>query len=96
MVMMTGSDDPAFAAALEAASARLHLLHGELLDAHPVLRGNLSIAGMLVGYGLGSFVGNGMTDDQIVAHVLGIVANIRKTFGGVGVAEAPDDDVNVH
>ena len=91
---MADPQDPTFAAALDAASARLQLLHGELLDAHPPLRGNLSIPGMLVGYGLGSFVGNGMTDDQIVAQVLVIVTNIRRTLGAA--ATAPPDDVITH
>jgi hypothetical protein len=91
---MPAPEDPSFATALDAASARLHLLHGELLDAHPALRGNLSIPGMLVGYGLGSFVGNGMTDDQIVAQVLVIVANIRRTLGAE--VPPPPDDVEVH
>ena len=65
------------------------------------MRGNLSIPGTLVGYGLGSFVASGLSDEQIVAHVLCMIANIRQTFGDVPkAAEAAHDeaadDVNVH
>lgn len=95
MVTMTGPDDPAFPGALNEASKRLQRLHTELLDAHPSMRGNLSIPGMLVGYGLGSFVANGLSDDQIVAHVLGMIGNIRRTFGEV--PKVPEsDDASVH
>ncbi len=59
---------------------RVQELHERLHDTYPVLQGNLSIPGM-VGHGLGAFVANGMSDDQIVAHVLGIVRHIRQTVG---------------
>jgi len=89
---MTGPDDPEFPGALNEASERLQRLHAELLDAHPSMRGNLSIPGMLVGYGLGSFVASGLTDEQIVAHVMGMIGNIRQTFGAVVKDVLPDDE----
>lgn len=107
---MTGPDDPEFARSMCAASARVQELHGELHDAHPPFRGNLAIPGIFLGHGLGSFVANGMPNDQIVAHVLAIVAQIRQTASVVANvqssadapsnADAPDvgtpDDVTVH
>jgi hypothetical protein len=39
---------------------------------------------MFVGHGLGAFVANGMTDDQIVEHVLDIATHIRQTLGQAG------------
>jgi hypothetical protein len=75
---MTGPDDPEFTRVMGEASARIQALHAELLDAYPMLRGNLSVPGMFIGHGLGSFVANGMPDDQIVVHVLGIAAQIRE------------------
>ena len=77
---MTDPDDPEVARALQEASARVQELHGELLAAYPALRGTLAIPGMLVGQGLGSFVANGMSADQIVGHVLAIVAEIRQAL----------------
>ncbi len=85
---MTTPDDPEFVHQLGEASARVEALHAELLAAYPALRGNLSIPGMLVGHGLGSFVANGMPDDQIVARVLAIAAQIRQTLGKL--RSAPD------
>lgn len=90
---MTKPDDPEFARQLGDAEVRLRALHVELCDACPALRGNLSIPGMLVGHGLGVFVANGMRDDEIVTHVLTIVAQIRQSLGQ---SEARDDDAIVH
>jgi len=92
---MTNQADPEFSRQLDEAGARVQALHAELLDAYPALRGNLSIPGMLVGHGLGSFVGNGMPDDQIVAHVLTIVAQIRQALGALQ-SDAADDGATVH
>lgn len=96
---MSGSDDPAFVEALSAANERVQQLYAELHDAYPPFRGNLAISGVFVGYGLGAFVANGMPDDQIVAHVLDIVAQIRQSFGTVqpeAPDDAPDDSSTVH
>jgi len=90
---MTSLDDPGFAGALNDASARFEALHAELLDAHPTFRGNLAIPGMLVGYGLGSFVANGMSDDDIVTHVLVIVSQIRRA---IETTVTQDDGAAVH
>lgn len=90
---MTPPMDPDFARSLDEASARAQALHAELLEAYPALRGNLSIPGMFVGQGLGSFVANGLPDDEIVAHVLTIVGQIRQVLGKLNV---PDDDATVH
>lgn len=49
---------------------------------------------MLVGYGLGSFVANGLPDNQIVAHVLTIVAQIRQKFGKLQTDATDDDTVH--
>lgn len=68
---------------------RAQALHDELLGAYPALRGNLSIPGMFVGYGLGSFVANGLEDDEIVAHVRALVGQIR---GVAGKVNGQDDD----
>lgn len=94
---MTDPDNPEFANQIAEASTRVQALHAELLDAYPALQGNLSISGMLVGYGLGGFVANGLSDDQIVTHVLTIVAQIRHAHGKLqSEAAAQDDDVTVH
>ena len=92
---MTSPDDPEFARSLGEASARIQALHAELHDTYPALRGSLAIPGAFVGHGLGSFVANVMPDDQIVTHVLTIVAQIRQSLGKVQ-SEAPDDDATVH
>jgi len=60
------------------ATQRLRELHTELLASHLTLRGTLALPGVLVGYGLGAFVANGMTDDQLIRHVLSIVSQIRQ------------------
>lgn len=73
-------DDLEIKSVLLKASPRIEKLHAELRDAYPALRGTLAIPGMLVGHGLGAFVANGMTDDQIVVHVLVIVAQIRQAL----------------
>lgn len=73
-------DDPEVSRSLREAGPRVEALHAELFDAYPALRGSLAIPGMLVGHGLGSFVANGMTDDQIVAQCLFIVAQIRQAL----------------
>jgi hypothetical protein len=72
-------------AALLGASPRVEKLHAELIAAYPALRGTLAIPGMLVGHGLGAFVANGMTNDQIVEHVLVIVAQIRQALSELQV-----------
>jgi len=64
--------------ALQEASVRVEELRVELRAAYPALRGTLAIPGVFIGHSLGSFVANGMTDDQIVAHVLGVVAELRQ------------------
>jgi hypothetical protein len=76
-------DDPEVARSLQEAAARVETIRAELVDAFPALRGTLAISGMLVGHGLGHFVANGMTDDQIVAQVLSITAEIRRTLGQI-------------
>ena len=73
-------DDPDVARSLQQAAAQVEALHGELYDAHPALRDSLAIPGMLMGHGLGVFVASGLTDDQIVAHVLDIVCQVRKAL----------------
>lgn len=94
---MTGPDDPEFARQLGEASTRVQALHTELLDAYPALAGNMSIPGMLVGHGLGSFVANGLPDDQIVTHVLTIVGQIRQSLSKLRPEIATsDDDATVH
>ena len=94
---MTSPDDPGFARQLGEASTRVQALHAELIDAYPALAGNLSIPGMLVGHGLGSFVANGMPDDQIVTHVLTVVGQIRQALGKLRPEIATSvDDSTVH
>lgn len=78
------SPGPEFARVMAEATTLVQELHAKLLDTYPVLQGNLSIPGMLVGHGLGAFVANGMTNDQIVEHVLDIVEHIRQTVGQAG------------
>ena len=80
---MTAPDDPDVARSLQEAASRVEALYAELYDAHPVLRNSLAIPGMLVGHGLGAFVASGLTDDQIVAHVLDIVSQIRSALAKV-------------
>jgi hypothetical protein len=90
-------DDPEFARQLGEASARVQALHGDLHDAYPALKGNLSIPGMLVGQGLAMFVANGLSDDQIVTHVLTIVSEIRQALSKLRPELAvPDDDATRH
>ncbi len=89
------SPGPEFARVMAEATKLVQELHERLHDTYPVLQGNLSIPGMLVGHGLGAFVANGMSDDQIVAHVLGIVRHIRQTVGSAREG-SPDDDDTVH
>lgn len=85
---MTPPDDPEVDRSLLEASPRIAALHAELVDAYPALRGSLAVPGMLVGHGLGVFVANGLTDDQIVAHVLVIVAQVRQTLVGLKESSA--------
>ena len=73
-------NDPESAAALSEAGSRVHDLEAELREAFPVFQGNLAISGVFVGHGLGAFVANGLSDDQIVGHVLSIVSQIRQTL----------------
>lgn len=73
-------DDPDVARSLQEAAARVEALYAELYDAYPALRDSLAIAGMMVGHGLGAFVASDLTDDQIVAHVLDIVSQIRQVL----------------
>ena len=73
-------DDPDVARSIREAAARVEALYAELYQAHPALRNSLAIPGMLVGHGLGVFVASDLTDDQIVAHVLDIVSQIRKAL----------------
>lgn len=87
---------PEFARVMAEATKLVQELHERLHDTYPVLQGNLSIPGMLVGHGLGAFVANGMTNDQIVAHVLDIVSHIRQTVGQTQGGSPSDDDVTVH
>jgi hypothetical protein len=70
--------DPEVAAALREATQRIDELHMELLAAFPVFQGTLALPGILIGHGLGALVVNGMTNDQIIAKVLAIVAGIRE------------------
>ena len=70
--------DPEVAAALRDATTRIDALHAELLAAFPVFQETMAVPGILIGHGLGALVANGMTNDQIVAHVLAIVAGIRQ------------------
>ena len=70
--------EPEIAAALRDATKRIDDLHAELAEALPVFEGTLAIPGILMGHGLGCLVATGMTNDQIVAHVLAIVAGIRQ------------------
>ena len=85
---------PEFAHVMAEATKLVQELHEKLHDTYPVLQGNLSIPGMLVGHGLGAFVANGMTNDQIVAHVLDIVMHIRQTAGPSH--DGSPDDIIVH
>jgi hypothetical protein len=73
-----GPEDPAVDRALLEVSSGVEELHRALREACPVLRGTLAIPGVFLGYGLGAFVSNGLTDDQIVAHVLSVVAEVRR------------------
>ena len=68
---------PEVEAALRKAAPRIEELHAKLLANYPALKGHMAIPGMFVGHGLGYFVTRGLTDDQIVQHVLTIVAEIR-------------------
>jgi hypothetical protein len=81
-------DDPEVARSIREASARIEELLVELLAAHPMLRETLAVPGMFVGCGLGSFVGSGMTDNQIAAQVLSIVAQIRQGLASARAASA--------
>jgi hypothetical protein len=71
-------DDPEVERAIRATSARVQELFDELHAAHPPLRGSLAIPGTFVGHGLGAFVASGMSNDQIIASVLSIVAQVRQ------------------
>ena len=90
---MTPPVDPAVTRAVQLAAARVEKMYAELVAAHPVLDGTLAIPGMLVGQGLGAFVVNGRTDDQIVADVLLIVAQIRQGLGKLAASQPSNDDV---
>ena len=70
--------EPEIAAALRNAIVRIDELHAELLDTFPIFQGTMAIPGILIGHGLGALVTKGMTNDQIVAHVLAIVSCIRR------------------
>jgi hypothetical protein len=74
---MMDPDHPDVTRSLREASLRVEAFRGELLAAYPALRGSLAIPGMLIGTGLGSFVANDMTDDQIVEYVGACIAQIR-------------------
>ena len=80
---MTSPDDPEIARAVREAAARVEELHAELIAAHPMLSESLAVPGMFMGHGIGFFVANGLTDDQIVAHVLDIVSQIRQALAKV-------------
>lgn len=72
--------DPEVVRSMHEVAARLQVFHVDLVVGYPALGETMAIPGMLVGHGLGCFVANGMTNDQIVAHVLVIVAQIRRTL----------------
>lgn len=76
-------NSPEVASAMQEASLRINALHRELLEVCPALGGSMAIPGMYIGHGLGGLVANGMTDDQIVTHVLVIVTGIRRELGKV-------------
>ena len=63
--------------ALREATTHIEALHAQLLADYPALKGHMAIPGMFVGHGLGYFVSRGLTDDQIVKHVMTIVDEIR-------------------
>jgi hypothetical protein len=81
--MSTGPDSPAFQSALQSASGHIEELHQKLRELYPMLTGTMAIPGMLLGHGLGCLVANGMTDEEIVVQVHGIVAHIRETVARV-------------
>jgi hypothetical protein len=76
---VTPPDDPEFVRSLQEAQVRIEELHTDLLAAYPAFQGSMAVVGMLIGHGLGCLVSNEMTDEQIVAHVLDIVSQIRQT-----------------
>lgn len=77
---MTSPDDPNVARSLHEAVARVEALYAQLHDEHPTIRNTLAIPGMFLGQGLGAFVATDLTDDQIVAHVLDIISQIRQAL----------------
>lgn len=74
---------PELSRALQEGVIRLEALRVELLERWPVLRGNLAVSGAFVGHGLGAFVANGLTDDEIVRQVRGMLAQIRDRFAAI-------------
>lgn len=71
-------DDPDDPALERLICTRVMELYADLHAEHPVLDGSLAIPGTFVGQGLGAFVASGMTNDQIVEHVLDIVVRVRQ------------------
>jgi hypothetical protein len=63
--------------ALREATTHIEALHAQLLADYPALKGSMAIPGMFIGHGLGYFVARGLTDEQIVKHVMTIVDEIR-------------------
>ena len=85
---MTAPNDPEVARAVQEGAPRIERLHAALLDDYPALQGSMAVPGMLVGHGLAVFVANGMTNDQIVANVLAIVAEVRQAHAKIQDAAA--------
>jgi hypothetical protein len=88
VVTSPSPDNPEIARALREVVARIDGLHADLLVDYPALRETMAIPGTLLGHGLGSLVANGMTNDQIVAHVLSIVAEIRQKLAEIQSASS--------
>ncbi len=75
--------DPTIDDAMQAISDRLRDFATKLYADFPAISGSMAIPGMLLGHGVGAFVAEDMTDDQIVKVVLEIAARVRRATAAV-------------
>lgn len=90
MVELTVMDTlaPEIEDALREAATHIEAFHAQLLADYPALKGHMAIPGMFVGHGLGYFVARGLTDKQIVKHVMTIVDEIRIQLARLQASDA--------